>query len=292
MSVPSGNGARLPAPFIVGASRSGTTLLRLMLDAHPAIAIPGETHFYQAVLAVDPARADWVDAVIGAIVGSHAWADYAMDAEAFARAARAARPREAADVVRTFYRMYAARFGKTGWGDKFPGNVPSMRGIARMLPEARFVHIIRDGRDVAASLREMWWRPGDSYASCIEYWAETVRTARAEARAGFPYHELRYEDLVRDPERELRAICAFLGIAYEPAMLEYHRGARSRIGEMRDWDFFGRFVPREVLIGIHERTSEPPSAERVGRWRAEMSEADAAECARAAGGLLEELGYR
>ncbi len=286
------DGAALTAPFIVGASRSGTTLLRLMLDAHPWIAIPAEAHFYQAVLAVDTTRPDWVDAVLAAIVGGHTWPDYALDADAFERRVRASEPRGPADVVRTFYRMYAARFGKAGWGDKFPGNVPSMRGIARMLPEARFIHIIRDGRDVAASLREMWFRPGDSYDSCIEYWVETIRTARAEASAGLAYLEIRYEALVRDPEAVLREVCAFLEIPFAPAMLAYHGGARERLGEMRDWNFFGRHVPREVLLGIHDRTHRPPSGDRIGRWRSEVSAADVAAGRRIAGELLDELGYR
>jgi Sulfotransferase family len=280
-----------PAPFIVGAPRSGTTLLRLMLDAHPALAIPAETHFYRAILALDAAREDLLGAVIEAITSSHTWGDYGLDAEAFARAARAAAPRTPGDVLRTFYRTYAARFGKERWGDKFPGNVLLMRGIAGMLPEARFVHIIRDGRDVAASLREMWFRPGDTFERCIAWWAELVRAARDEASAGLPYLELRYESLVRDPEAELRRVCAFVELPYDPAMLAYHRGARERLAEMGDWNFFGRHVPREVLVGIHARTAAPPSDERVGRWRGEISGAELAACERAAGGLLEELGY-
>jgi hypothetical protein len=279
------------APFIVGASRSGTTLLRLMLDAHPWIAIPAETHFYQAVLAIDPGRVDWLDAVIAAIVGSHTWGDYALDAGAFEHAVRARGPRTAGDVLRTFYLMYAGRFGKRRWGDKFPGNTGFMEGIAGLLPEARFVHIIRDGRDVAASLRDTWFRPGDTYESCIAYWAETVLGARAQARRGLPYLEVRYEALVRDAPRALVDVCAFLEIPYDPSMLAYHERAPERLGEMGDWDFFGRFIARDTLLAIHDRTHRPPTEDRIGRWRTDMSPAEANRCAHAAGGLLEELGY-
>lgn len=280
------------APFIVGAPRSGTTLLRLMLDAHPWIAIPAETHFYEAVLGVDPRSDDWVGAVVAAMVGSYAWGDYGMDAGAFERAVRAASPTEPAGVLRTFYHAYAARFGKPGWGDKFPGNTLLIRGIAGLLPEARFIHIIRDGRDVAASLREMWFRPGDSFESCIAYWAKFVRAARREAADGIPYLEVRYEALVQDPQAELRRICAFLEIPYDPSMLTYHQTAPRRLSEMGSWNFFGRFIPREVLLGIHTKTHQPPATDRIGRWKAEMSALDAANCARAAEGLLDELDYR
>ena len=281
-----------PAPFVVGAPRSGTTLLRLMLDAHPRIAIPAESHFYPALLAVDERRQDWLDAALAAVTESPGWGDYRMDALAFARAARDARPAGIGDVLRTFYASYAARFGKPAWGDKFPGNVLNMTAIARLLPEARFVHIVRDGRDVAASLRGRWWRPeGDTFRACIELWAGRVRAARAQAAEGIPYIEVRYEALVRDPRATLARVCAFVEIPYDDAMLRYAERAPARHGELTDWRFEGRVIPRAQVLTDYAETERPLTQERIGRWRAEMSAADVAACEQAAGAVLAELGY-
>jgi LPS sulfotransferase NodH len=284
--------ARRPVPFVVGAPRSGTTLLRLMLDAHPQIAIPAETQFYPAVIAVDERQERWLDAVLEAMTGNHAWGDFRIDAGAFERAVRASNPAGRGDVLRTFYRTYAARLGKHAWGDKWPGNVLRMREIAGLLPEARFVHIIRDGRDVAASLREMWFRPGDTYEECILLWSGRIRAAREQAGSGLPYLEVRYEALVREPRETLARICGFIEIAFDEAMLGYHGNARARHDEVDDWTFAGRFIPREQIVAVHGNTHRPPTTERIGSWRSVMSPADVAACERAAGDLLAELGYR
>jgi Sulfotransferase family len=282
----------LPVPFVVGSARSGTTLLRLMLDAHPEVAIPAETQFYPGVLAVEAHRTDWLDAVLEAMVSNHSWGDFGIRADAFARIVRASRPAGPGDVLRAFYRTYAARFGKPRWGDKWPGNVLHMTAIARVLPEARFVHIIRDGRDVAASLRTMWWRPGDSYEACIELWAGRIRTARAQAATGIPYLEVRYESLVRAPRETLAQVCAFAELRYDEAMLGYAPRAAARHAEMSDWNFGGRLIPHAELVAVHAATHRPLNEDAIGRWRAEMSEADVAACERAAGDVLAELGYR
>lgn len=279
-----------PMPFVVGVPRSGTTLLRLMLDAHPEIAIPAESHFYPAVLAAAQEDGDWLERVLDAMTGSHTWADYGLDAGAFTRRVRALDPTAAGDVLRAFYRMYAARFGKSAWGDKWPGNLLHMTQIAALLPEARFVHIIRDGRDVALSLREMWWRPGDSYEECIALWAARIRTAREQA-AGLAYLEVRYEVLVREPRETLARICAFIATGYDEAMLRYFERAQARHDEISDWTIGGRHIPRADLVAVHANTQRPLSEEPIGRWRTAMSTADAAACERVAGDMLATLGY-
>ncbi len=289
--IEAGGGGRRLVPFVVGAPRSGTTLLRLMLDSHPEIAIPAETQFYPALLAVSEGSDDWLEPALAAITGCHSWGDYRMNAAAFEHRVRMSKPAGRGDVLRTFYRTYAARFGKHAWGDKFPGNVLNMNRIAQLLPEARFLHIIRDGRDVAASLREMWWRPGDSYQECIALWAGRIRVAREQAASTLPYREIRYESLVHDPRGVLAEVCAFIEFPYDDAMLTYHHRAHERHDEIADWNFQGRLIPRHELIGVHSATQTAPTEERIGRWRSEMSAADLAECERVAGDVLAELGY-
>src|SRR5881394_462023 len=149
-----------PASFVVGVARSGTTLLRLMLDAHPDLAIPHETHFLPAVLALagDADR----DELFRRVTEFETWPDLGLDAHDYRRAIEGVEPFDLATGVRVFYRLYAARFGKVRWGDKTPPYLGHLAAIERLLPEARFVHLIRDGRDVAVSLEPLWFAPSET----------------------------------------------------------------------------------------------------------------------------------
>ena len=113
-------------------------------------------------------------------------------------------PFTVSDGFRLFYRMYAQRFGKPRGGDKTPMHCRHLRTIERLLPEARFVHIIRDGRDAAVSLRRQWFSPGHDIQTQARYWRDNVLLARQQAAGCRHYLELRYEDLVRAPEAALR----------------------------------------------------------------------------------------
>src|SRR4051812_37997117 len=106
-------------PIIVGVPRSGTTLLRMMIDAHPGIAIPPETGFLPLLAQLNPDR-DAREAAWKIITGFHTWPDFKLDASQFAAALNALPHVTPSDAARAFYRSYAARFGKTEWGDKTP----------------------------------------------------------------------------------------------------------------------------------------------------------------------------
>src|SRR5262245_11393925 len=139
-----------PTPFVVGVGRSGTTLLRLMLDAHPQMTIPPETHFVPAVIeACRPAARP--ESAVEAMTSVRQWGDQGIDAAEMLDRMRALEPLDAAAALRSFYALQAERQGKPRWGDKTPVYVESMDLIGEALPEARFIHLIRDGRDVALS---------------------------------------------------------------------------------------------------------------------------------------------
>ena len=144
-----------PAPFICGVARSGTTLLRLMLDAHPELAIPPETHFLPDLIArlealEDPTPAD----ALAPIRDQREWEDFGFTESELLNRFAALEPLSATAVARAFFEAYAERHGKRRWGDKTPMYVKRMATIERVLPEARFVHLIRDGRDIALSRDE------------------------------------------------------------------------------------------------------------------------------------------
>jgi hypothetical protein len=284
-------------PVVVGAPRSGTTLLRLMLDSHPELAIPPETGFLSAARRLrgrgDALRERFFRTVTAFPPEAPSWADYGIPADDFRSALRRIEPFTASAGFRAFYRLYAARHGKPRWGDKTPVYCLEIGLIRRVLPEARFVHIIRDGRDVALSLRRQWFTPGRDMATLAKYWARCVVRARRAGLGRRDYLEVRFEELVREPGPVLARVCRFLELEWSPALLEHHTRAAARLGEHT-----GGIAPdgtllisREQRLRQQESSLHAPDPARIGGWRTEMLPEERAEFERVAGKLLRELGY-
>ena len=285
--------SRMAAPFVVGVSRSGTTLLRLMLDSHPDLAIPPETHFLTDVAKAWEGDPGGLGPALAAMTSHPRWGDFGIEA-ADLRADLDGRPVTAAgDILRAFYHLYAVRRSKSRFGDKTPRYTKEMLRVESVLPEARFVHLIRDGRDVALSLTRAYWGP-DSVSEAALRWTRRVTRARADAQEVRHYTELRYEDLVREPEASLRRVCAFAELPFDRAMLTYHHSAPERLGEI-DRDLprqsGGQPIPASTRLGTHRLVDRPPDAEAVERWRRHADRSDVLAIERVAGDLLEELGY-
>jgi hypothetical protein len=287
---------------VVGVPRSGTTLLRLMLDAHPQLAIPGETHFIPKLIrrwrkleAVATPDAERRRIYLELITTHPRWPDLGIQADALERHLEAISPLTLAGVARAVHVVHAEGQGKPRWGDKTPRYLLELRRIKRALPEATFVHLIRDGRDVALSLRDVGWGTDDA-AEAAERWSASIRAARRKARRLAPgsYLEVRYEQLVSGPEPTLRAIAEFAELPWHDAMLAHHEHAADRIaGLIRD----RRSGQGSVAATADERAAqlarvdEPPRTDRVERWRAEMAATERRRFEAVAGDLLEELGY-
>jgi Sulfotransferase family len=293
---------RQPAPFVVGVSRSGTTLLRLMLDAHPQLAIPPETHFVPRVVSVcerlvaEGASTPEIRARALETMTMHPrWEDFGLSAQEVRELMEHHDPLTPGDAIRSFYEAYAAGEGKPRWGDKSPPYTWKSLRIQRALPEAHFIHIIRDGRDVALSLSEVSWGP-DDVTVADEKWVTELRRARKRALglARGTYMELLYEDLVAAPEPVLRRVASFVDLPWDEAMLDYHRQAQERMSrEMARTlkPLGGGTITAEERGRQHELVSRPPSQSRAGRWRTEMSLEDRAAFESVAGRMLKKLGY-
>ncbi|MBM4013831.1 MAG: sulfotransferase [Planctomycetes bacterium] len=262
-----------PLLFVVGAPRSGTTLLRAMLNRHSRIGLCDETFFFYWVAnrqrvfgdLADPARrARAVDRFLETRRVIRLGLDLAE--------LRAALLREATSYPRFFaalLRFCARAAGKTIAGEKTPQHALEARTLLDWYPEARLLHLIRDPRDVVASLRRMPWGAGSRLGDACT-WRDCV--AGAEACAADPrFLRLRYEDLIEAPEQELRRICAALGIAFESVMLE---GS----GRKTDRWWFDR------AQGAIEKG-------RVERWRSELTADDIAVVEAVAGEALGRHGY-
>ena len=150
------------------------------------------------------------------IVSHPRWGDIDLDPREVERRMADHDPLTAGDAARSFYEAYAAQEGKPRWGDKSPPYTWKAKRIQRALPEAHFIHLIRDGRDVALSLSEVSWGPGDVQAAAAK-WVEELGHARAPGAAAAPgtYMEVRYEDLVAEPEPLLRRIADFVDLPWD-----------------------------------------------------------------------------
>ena len=284
-------------PIIVGAPRSGTTLLRFMLDSHPNLAIPPETGFMalapQLTGEGEALRNTFFTSVTTFPDGAPVWPDFQVPPESFRRALHEIDPFTIADGYRTFYRMYAARFGKPRWGDKTPRYGFHLQLIQSLLPEASFIHLIRDGRDVALSLRPLWFSPGSDMETLAQHWKDAVVAGRSQGAACRRYVEVRYEDLVTDPSGVLSSLCAFVDLDFDPAMLRYYERTPSRLREhgarlLAD----GReVVSHEQRLGQQRMTMAPPDPHHAGAWKKTMSADERARFSRVAGDLLTDLGY-
>lgn len=276
-----------PMPFVVGTGRCGSTLLRVMLDAHPLLAIPPETHF------IPPAARAWEQVpdpaarFLEVLSGSRKWHSFVVDTDSLRKRVDAIEPFDLGEAFRAFYRLYAERFNKPRWGDKTPGYLVHMQLIERVLPEARFVHLIRDGRDVTLSVLPLMDRSGRRHTleEGAEWWVKRVTRARKQSSKVSHYLEVRYEDLVLEPESVLRRVCDFVELPWDPKMIRYYEGAHARL--QRDND-----NPTAAHHHAAWRDAAvPPKTDRVARWRTDMTTAERERVESIAGPLLHELGY-
>ncbi|GLY73098.1 sulfotransferase family protein [Actinoallomurus iriomotensis] len=211
--------------FILGCPRSGGTLLRRMLRAHPRIAIPPETRLLLDAYehrdaygdlsrrANRQALAEWIVAGAGTRFDG-----LGLDARAVAEEIVAGPP-TLGSALEIAWRAYARRLGKPRWGDKRPGYVQHIDALLRLFPDAQLVHVIRDGRACVADLKgTSWWRMGVYHA--IATWTQAIDagTSAAQRLPSSAYTEVQYERLVTDPESELRRLCTFLTEDYAPEM--------------------------------------------------------------------------
>ena len=266
--------SQAPFPFFVGCGRSGTTLVRALVDAHPDMAIPPESHFVVAEAprggaAFDPA------AFVSALAASDRFALWELDRDAVAGAVRGAA--DYPDAVRATFALWARRQGKARYGDKTPGYVVHLPVIAGLFPEAVVVHVVRDGRDVAASFVELGWA-GTAEEAAL-HWRLRVSRGRQAGRALAPgrYHELRYEDLVADPERTLRALCEAIALPFSPAMVD-HRAEAAEVARTTSHPEYHRHLAEPVTADLRD-------------WRHDLDPSTLARIELLAAPVLAGLGY-
>jgi len=184
------------------------------------------------------------------------------------------------DFLRITMEAMARKQGVRRWADCTPDHLLYMEEIKRQIPSALFIHIIRDGRDVALSyVQQKWshpmpWDVGEELAVAGLYWEWVVRKGREQGRRlGADYREVRFEDLNANPERTLAELGSF--IQHD---LDYERIQRAGIGSVSR--------PNSSFAKETESSFNP-----VGRWKSKMSEEQLAAFEDVVGEFLDELGY-
>jgi hypothetical protein len=277
-----------PYLFIVGCPRSGTTVLKRLVEAHPDVTITHETHWvadrYKNGKGVTPEGTVTPD-LISSLVEYHRFARWPMEREDLERLIVTDEPVSYAEFVSGFYDLYSGQSGKHLVGDKTPRYVREIPILHHLWPRVKFVHVVRDGRDVSLSAinwkkstnlarRFPTWRE-DPVTTAALWWSWLVRLGREDGGPLGPdlYHELRYEALIRDPEAACRTLCEFLNVSYDDAMLHFHEG---RTKSQPGLDAKKAWLP--VTPGLRD-------------WRTQMPAADVERFEATVGGLLEDLGY-
>ena len=251
-----------PPIFVIGSPRSGTTLVRLMLDAHPSISCGEETHFLRDLESVVGRNWELV-------------ATYGLSREWWIEHLRG--------LYDTFQAAVLARNGKFRWAEKDPTYTLHLPFIEELFPNALYVHLLRDGHDVVASFRDRWGYKSAARAARTE-WARYVTAARALG-ARLPaerFLELRYEQLVTEPEVQGQRLFDFLGEPWEPRVLEFD--AREHAAT----DRYQWFSAQQREAGGEDSTIY---TSRVGTGGASLDPVLRTILRRRNGRLLRELGY-
>ena len=274
-----------PYVFLVGCPRSGTTLLRRIADAHPQLAVARGTRWiprtfeFRRGLTED---GDVTPKLLERLRDPFRLERLALEEEDLERLLASRERMSFADFVTALYDLYGDRHEKPLVGDKTPGYVRYLPTLHGLWPWAKFVHIVRDGRDVCLSVLD--WRKDatgfctfgrDPVTTIAVWWEWYVRLGLEGASELEPdlCHEVRYESLVDAPERECRRLCRFLGLPFDDAILRFHEGRMRDDPELdakRAW--------RPVTPGLRS-------------WRSQLPHEDVVRFEAAAGELLEELGY-
>ena len=272
-----------PKPiFILGSPRSGTTLFSLMLKQQSEIAIPYESHFIVPIVNKwrETSSAQFASVrlqILQEILASRYVREWhppinqkQIDLESCDNLAT---------LIDNVFMTYAHNEKKQRWADKTPGYLTHADTLIHLFPNSKFIHLVRDGRDASLSLLRTHFGP-NNFLSAIQNWDRNVRIARKMlAMLGSKQRmELRYEDLVSEPQINLKTVCDFLEIEFQPEMLEnFREDVESRVGDR--------------VHSHHSNLLQPLNASSCYRWKHELGKADQHIAWNVAGNLLTELGY-
>ena len=241
----------------------------MILASHSRLAIPPETRFLEPLVnrlpIHRPLSPEELEEAVGVITSNYRWPDMQMDTGEFQEAVSALDRPYLYQVAELIYRRHMSQEGKQRWGDKTPCYIRIIPQLAELFPGARFIHMLRDGRDVAKSFQATGWYGPWLHDNTAE-WTEALdfEERMAGSHLAAEMLQVRYEELVTQPEETVRRICAFLDEAFEPGMLTWQNHVT-------------RLVP-EREMSIHKKLIRSLDAADAERWRREMSTREVFVC--------------
>lgn len=251
--------------FIVGSGRSGSTLLRMILASHSKICIPPETWYIIQLVKELPLTSVLssieVKRAIDIITSHYRWPDMGMTKRDLQASTENMISPNLRDILDIIYNHHLKVESKLRWGDKTPPYVQIIPELSLIYPEARFIHLIRDGHDVAKSFHDLGWH-GKSICRSTTEWKQAVdkihlyRNADLDAKI----FDVKYEELVESMEHVIKEICTFLNEDFEFRMLSWSS------------NIDGNLPSRE--IHIHKKLFRNPRKSDAFRWKNEMSKKD------------------
>lgn len=265
---------KLPELFMVSSGRSGTTLLASILNASEQIYIPYESDFiaraYPYYSDLQQFTEDDYRHIFKIFQSSAKQNGWGMSEEYVIRELKERSPQTFAEVNAVIYQAFhkQEQTENLAWGIKAPVLIASLKRITKVCPQSKIVHLIRDGRDVYLSYKKIHetskvkFGPKSVLQNAL-YWVDGLRRIE-EFKSLSPHsqlYELRYEDLINNPDNSLRQLCQFLSIEYQPSMHENFNSLERN----------NKVVPDSFKATIHKKVHGGLDATNTHKYLSAMS---------------------
>ncbi len=274
--------------FIVASGRSGTTMLRIMFNNHSCINMPSAAYFLPQLMERLPLNSPLSEEqkrlAFDLLSNHEEWESWADAPERLWDTISSLQQPLLGQLIGAIFHNCNNPENKPRWGSKTLSLNTKMESVHQVFPNAKFIHIIRDARDVCLSLRnaylrqpdnDSWRRKGQSISKATSHWCTNVEAIVQSGKKLGPdlYLEIRYEDLVLKTEETLKQVCAFIGEEYDSKMLSFYNT--------------GPIKEKEIDF---PKIRRPPEPSDTARWRTEMNLVEVALIEAYAGKTMDRVG--
>lgn len=268
--------------FIIGASRSGTTMLRVMLASHSELEVPPEAWFLGKIVCSTnertPLASSDLERIKNLVLNDGTWPEWGIDDSQLAKVLAGMEGTTLSEVLDNVFRLWGKACRKSvRWGEKSPRHSYIADQLKSVFSDAQFIHMLRDGRDSCASMLERGWYEGSFRRICL-HWASCTKAAINFGQS-HPHSmtQVRFERLLADPDAEIQSVCRFLDVPFEPSMVDYQAYAREHL-------------PTSAR-NLHSKLFRPPDKHETGKWKHCMNLWQEATFLAVAGRTAKEAGY-